>query len=632
MCHAAIIRLVVSKIWNCYAPDKEVLLEVIKDKITIDTKEFCGEVDFIFDIERKIIQVNKEKNPFRFFKNKKFKIIRFTDLFTMTEWNRTRDNIVRYTKGRWYKAMLSFFRGEIIYRTVQLYGKEYLIGYIYSGSIQSVSNDLVDINVLYQMNGYERFVKENAFIIIDKNKEIAYISEEFQKLVYKGLDQNWKIGESFANYVEKLFAGGLKNNELERIRKNINNAYEGIASNDVHVLRLPSKNHQFFVMYYPIYNYGHTVESVVVHLVDLDKKNMMLANGSTNALDIFTHEIRDPLNKIIDNCEMLNRNEYIDKEKLNKRVKYIKNLSFQMLTLSEYMTRKAFDEKNFCINLNNKIDIKSVIQEIYESYIKEAVDKGLYLNLDLSEECKYIWSNETLLRQIIINLVKNGIKYTFEGGVTIRTLAKENQLLFEVCDSGIGIDSRYFKKIFQKGYRIENEKVIDGSGFGLMIVKQLAKELDSELTVSSTVGIGTTFTLYFKRCVSESVELDWITEKKISILIADDDEINRYLLSAYLRDMGVKVVSCESGEEALLAFRKNYFDAVITDIYMQGISGYEVARQIREINTKTKIISCSSESVSAILVNENASFFDESILKPIGKSDVMSLLKMLKDI
>jgi CheY-like chemotaxis protein/anti-sigma regulatory factor (Ser/Thr protein kinase) len=285
-----------------------------------------------------------------------------------------------------------------------------------------------------------------------------------------------------------------------------------------------------------------------------------------------------------------------------------------------------FDESPF------KLDY--TLRYLEESLSQRAMNKNLNLEIEMDDRLDMVLIGDTLrLRQILMNFLSNAIKFTNQGKVGLKcTLQAETenkvQIRFEVSDTGIGIDSKKLDVIFEEFKQADSNiaKRYGGTGLGLTICKKLIDIQNGSLAVTSREGAGTTFTFTLpfvkgKHIDSIPHDLGAIETDRLkghSILLVDDDSVNRLLGKTILEKLGCEYEIVSSGQEAIQKIDGEDFDVILLDIHLPDISGLEVAKYLRKKRKykKTKII-----AVTAAVVQKDIKVFfregiDDVLLKP----------------
>ena len=208
-------------------------------------------------------------------------------------------------------------------------------------------------------------------------------------------------------------------------------------------------------------------------------------------------------------------------------------------------------------------------------------------------------SDPTRLRQILINLIGNAVKFTHDGVVTVRvrrgeTDAQSPHLCFDVIDTGIGIDASVIDRLFDEFTQADStiSRRYEGTGLGLAISRKLVKTMGGEIGVDSTLGEGSVFHFWLPLQEASGPVIDgnktahiaaFKTLRPLRVLIAEDNQINHMIIGALMKKYGHTFVIAENGNEAVIALQQAPFDLALLDIRMPEMSGPEAARAIRKM-------------------------------------------------
>ncbi|GEM_PF-2455125 len=359
----------------------------------------------------------------------------------------------------------------------------------------------------------------------------------------------------------------------------------------------------------PIYNKKKILLGSVVVFSDItkEKKNekqlkkaIKDAKDANESKSIFlanmSHELRTPLNAILGFAQLLKDSRNInssEKENLNT----IQSSGEHLLKIiNEILQLSKIEAGKIDVNIND-FNLYDCIDELKQMFLSRYENKNLTFTVTISEKVpQYIRANEQMLKQILINLLANALKFTLTGGASLNINLSNSQLLFEIIDTGIGIDNKHKKLIFQPFEQINiNSNIKNSTGLGLSITKKLISTMGGSISIESTPNKGSKF--YFlinfeasKKRIIKEVNL----QKRIigisgikdvyTILIVDDIKENRTLLDQMLSRYGFKVVQAQNCTEALQVFENNQIDLIFMDILMPEINGIETSKQIRNLS------------------------------------------------
>ncbi|MBW4493060.1 MAG: response regulator [Oscillatoria princeps RMCB-10] len=336
-------------------------------------------------------------------------------------------------------------------------------------------------------------------------------------------------------------------------------------------------------------------------------KSEFLANMS--------HELRTPLNGILGYAQILQRAGDLS-PKNRQGVEIIEQAGSHLLTLINDILDLAKIEARKMELMPKDFHLPSVLSGIAEITRVRAEAKGInFYYLPDSHLPNGVMADDKRLRQVLINLLGNAIKFTPNGSVTFQvqvlSARKETaKLRFTIADTGVGMTSEQLPKIFLPFEQVGDTcKRAEGTGLGLAICRQLVAMMGSEIQVISTLGKGSTF--WFE--VEFPISHEWVsagttaacgkiigyTGKQRQILIVDDREVNRSFVAEVLKTVGFAVAEAENGAEGLAQVERGRPDLIITDIAMPVMDGYEFTSRVRQFHSQEIPIIASSASVSA---------------------------------
>ena len=322
-------------------------------------------------------------------------------------------------------------------------------------------------------------------------------------------------------------------------------------------------------------------------------KSEFLANMS--------HEIRSPLNSIIGATEILRRGGASPKQK--KFLEIMSRSGTSLLALiSDILDLSKIEAAQVEIE-RSPVNIVAFSQSLIDSFSNQAFEKGLTLNLYIDPRAAGSFSvDPSKLSQILINLVDNAIKFTHTGKVDLRVNLKpdEEAITFCVRDTGIGIPANKFGAIFEAFRQVDasTSRNFGGTGLGLHIAKKLAALLGGEISVRSRLNQGSIFTVQLpfqesgnqKQNIVSDADFKESAIDKIEmgrrVLIIDDEPPCHEIYSEYMASASFSSDHAFSCAEGLKMFSAGQYDAIILDLQMPGVDGFETAQQIRSFEQK----------------------------------------------
>ncbi|MBN1251531.1 MAG: response regulator [Bacteroidales bacterium] len=350
----------------------------------------------------------------------------------------------------------------------------------------------------------------------------------------------------------------------------------------------------------------------------------------TEFLNNMSHEIRTPLNAIVGFSSLLNKDKITD-EKIKKFTKIIDDKSIQLLTIIEDILEISSLQTNQLEVNENPVLLSSLISEIYEIFNEKASQKGLKFKIPEIEDIYFI-TDRNKYYIILKKIVENAIKFTEKGEIEIKCNLINSELQISISDTGIGINNKNSKSIFER-FTHENKEIAfkyGGLGLGLSIAKEYAELIGAKIKFESVFDKGTVFyvSLPFKKAKKETgKEKIWQikTEKKdkiYNILIVEDEIVNFEYLELLFNEMSnnFNIYHAINGIDALNYFEKNEnIDLVLMDLKMPVMDGYEACKRIRELNSNIPIIAQTAYNSENDLKKAIFSGCNELIDKPISE-------------
>ena len=393
----------------------------------------------------------------------------------------------------------------------------------------------------------------------------------------------------------------------------------------------------------------------ILHEEELEKAAIearMANEAKTRFLFYMSHDIRTPMNAIIGFADLLEKH-LDDKKRVIDYISKIKHSSSFLLSLINYVLEMARIESGKATLKTETGDLKNLVNTLNDVFEPSIEEKKLQYTYNLKVENPYVHCDKTKLREILLNVISNSIKYTPEGGSVTVDITEEGHdaekkvsfYRFTIEDTGIGMSKEYLPHIFEEFSRenTSTESKVIGTGLGLPIVKSLVDLMGGTIEVSSEVAVGTKTIIILPFLVSEEECKDAVQEQQEStklltllmgkrILLAEDNELNAEIAFTILEEEGLKVEWAEDGIKCLEMLKKvpeDYYDMILMDIQMPNMDGYRTTEEIRSLPDKRAQIP---------IVAMTANVFDEDkkkayeagmngyIAKPIDTKAIFSTL------
>lgn len=371
-----------------------------------------------------------------------------------------------------------------------------------------------------------------------------------------------------------------------------------------------------------------------------EKNELLKSSFLTN----LSHEIRTPMNAILGFSDLLSTQELSESEKkefltiITRSGKNLLCIIDDLIEMSKIDTHQVLP-KYGAFYLDGVLnDIKKTV----EVTIPKSKPLKIFLDPPKHPIVFQLISDETKFKQIVVNLINNAVKYTEEGSVRFGyKIDANNALEFYIQDSGIGISEEEHKHIFSRFNRIQNDKTINlsGLGLGLSISKAYVEMLGGEIWLESTENVGSTF--YFSIPLKlnslpvapkKEVELNAVENvKPLTILVAEDDNINFMLVNRVMKIRNYTVLRAKNGQEAVDICRENdQIQLVIMDLKMPKLDGFQARKEIRVFKPYLPIIAHTAYSSEEVNSDAYDAGFIDCITKPLNKTKLFRVIDRIE--
>ena len=372
-----------------------------------------------------------------------------------------------------------------------------------------------------------------------------------------------------------------------------------------------------------------------------DKAN----NAKTEFLSSMSHEIRTPLNAIMGYGTILQEHNDLSPE-VRDDIKNIMTASDNLLEI----VNGILDISKIEANKLEIIDTEYEPKEMFNDLVKMSEVKLKAMNKPIEFKCYFdesippvLYGDQGRVKQIILNLLTNAIKYTNKGWIEFKVscVSKKDvtRLIISVEDTGIGIKEDKIDKLFTKFERLEVEKstTVEGTGLGLAITKKLVDLMNGKIVVQSKFGEGSKFSVSLdQRIVKDKkelektgiIELDNIEFVDKKVLVVDDNIVNLKVAGRLLEKYNVKVTESNSGQDALSKIKDNKYDLILLDDMMPGMSGTETLNEMKKDKEfNTPVIALTANAINGMKEKYLAAGFDDYIPKPIDRAELEKKLE-----
>lgn len=511
--------------------------------------------------------------------------------------------------------------------------------------------------------------REEVTAAFSQKISTVYFAKKLQKPYIHALNEEFlERSMGFKISTESPQLAEILNNGLEVIMSN--GEYQKIYDTWIKEYYAPDHNLQRFVNHLAIA--GIIIFSLILILlifnqilqVEVRKKTkdlqrqLMLNIQITNELELqkikaeesdkmksaflanMSHEIRTPMNGILGFTELLKSFTYSKEEQIHF-LDIIQQSGDRMLsTINNIIEISKIESGVETLHLD-EINVEKIIVELYQFFLPEAQQKGIELivkkNGTGSQSCFYTDAHK--LNSILTNLIKNALKFTHAGSIKIGYSITEENASFYVSDTGIGIEKKKQKSVFNYFVQADasHSSGFEGSGLGLSISSQYTKMLNGRIWVESEPDKGSTFFVNIPslrsitECNPKQVEdissNENLLPNKLKIIIAEDDKISFHILNYILQKFSDKILHAKNGLEAIDLIKANPdTDLILMDSKMPKLNGLEAVRRIREFNKDVIIISQTAFTQNGYKEKALEAGCNDFIEKPIKKDRLINMM------
>lgn len=371
------------------------------------------------------------------------------------------------------------------------------------------------------------------------------------------------------------------------------------------------------------------------------------SEAKSRFLAVVSHEIRTPMNAIMGFTDLA-LEKSVSAPGIHRDLRRIRSASGTLLSLINEILDFSKIEADKLEIVSQPVDLRFFVQEVQEMFEPEVgeTDMSFSLQWELGELEHPVAVDPVRLKQILINLLGNAIKFTERGGVKLavrKSASQDSVMEFEVEDTGPGMSEELLSRLFEPFQQADSgvQRRHGGTGLGLSISRRLARLMGGDLGVDSELGKGSRFLLTLPFCQLKKIPLEALEVRSgrlpgpgevkgltgLRVLVVDDVELNRELTQELLSREGVVTTLAISGEEALNALRDEPFDAVLMDIGMPGMSGYEATKRIREMGlNELPVIAMTAHAREEDRQRSHEAGMNDHVIKPLDIQQLISAL------
>ena len=373
---------------------------------------------------------------------------------------------------------------------------------------------------------------------------------------------------------------------------------------------------------------------------ELENEKLVAASQAKTAFfATMSHEIRTPMNAVVGIAEIALLEGGLSL-KQEKHIHDIKNASTALLTvINDIMDVSRLETGKMSLHYE-LYDFEEMIDNVAALTARLTAESNLKFELEIKSELpKCLYGDGARVRQVLLNLLGNAVKYTKQGFVALHVSMRDNMLLFDIIDSGIGLKAIDLSSIFDSFKRVDTRanRKITGTGLGLSICHNLVDIMGGEITVTSEYGVGSKFSVTLPVVLGDESELQHVEvievmrfTDDIRVLVVDDNEVNLNVSTGMLKVLyDINCDTAASGKEAIDMVQQSDYDIVFMDHMMPEMDGADTTRHIRALGGKfatLPIIALTANAVIGAQAEMLASGMDGFLAKPIQQLEIQEIL------
>jgi len=497
-------------------------------------------------------------------------------------------------------------------------------------NFEGIFNAVSDMLIIADMDG--KIVNANPKAI----ESYGYSKEEFLKLEVSQLihEDNRHL---FKKYISDILTNGVSHIESKEIRKD---GSFFIAEVKGSFVEYNGKPHLLGVL-----RDITKQKQEERDLIEAKKASDSANKAKSNFLAVMSHEIRTPMNAIIGMTDLTLQTNPTPEQESNLNI--IKESTSLLLDIINDVLDFSKIEAGKLTLEKIDFDLHTFLDNLISIFIVQVENKGLSITLQKSDQLpRYIKVDQTRLKQILVNLINNAIKFTETGAITINASQDNNSLLkFSVKDTGIGISEENQNIIFNSFSQAElsTTRKHGGTGLGLAICKKLVEMMGGKIYLESKPDFGSTFSfqIKFEHGDKNKVKTEAQTEnweqlktdcKKLNILIVEDNLMNIKIAEQFLIKLGHSFSTVRNGKEALEILSQVRFNIILMDVEMPEMNGLEATRRIRNgeagsVNSGTPIIAMTAHALDNFRIECESAGMNDFVSKPVNFYELGMILK-----
>ena len=496
------------------------------------------------------------------------------------------------------------------------------------------------IKIQKEMENYKFALNNTAAVsMTDAKGEIIFVNDSFTLMSrysmadllgknHRILNSNHHSADFWNNLWETIYSGRIWNGEIKNLKKNGKTFWTNTTI--VPQLAGERRPQKYISISFDITKQKEAEMSLLLTQKELEES----IKSKKSFLSIMSHELRTPLTSIMGMTDLLNNKSNInDAEFIISKVK--KAAGSLLYLINSIIDISLAEENKLQLNIEEN-NINDVFNNCSHSFFDDAADKGLLFNLKITgRKSNYILCDIERIKQLLINLVSNSIKFTSRGSISVEIntsyIDKKNAMLkISIIDTGEGMEPEEVGMWLDKKEQLNEYNTMNytGAGLGLSITKTALESMGGDISIESEKYVGTTILINIPVKIGKKIKKENKEKFKLNgnILYCEDVKDVQFFVQRMFLEWGIQLDLAEDGEECILRALEKKYDIILMDMMMPKVDGIEATQTISKLNDDTKIIGCSADTS-----NENKNNFLKAgavdfVNKPIEKEKILQAI------
>lgn len=384
--------------------------------------------------------------------------------------------------------------------------------------------------------------------------------------------------------------------------------------------------------------YNDLLDNLLTKQAELKKeteKSQLAAQAKSDFLAVMSHEIRTPLNGVLGTATLLAKTSMTEQQQ--QQLDVITSSGRQLLaTINDILDISKIEAGKLVLH-PVPCEINQMLKNVVDMFNASAMEKDVSIIANYTNQTSYVALDDVRVKQVLINLISNAIKFTEQGTVSVSVeLTATGQgkylLTITIVDTGIGLSEAQIDSLFTKFVQADasTTRKYGGTGLGLAICNALVKQMNGAIEVASKLGQGSRFVVTLPCDEVEKPELNLDATHNIekvvdaAILLVDDVPLNQHIAKAMLAEH--TVTTANNGLEAVAKAKEHQFDIILMDCLMPELDGFDATKQIRQFDTNTPIIALTASNQSETKDKCLASGMNDFLSKPLVEKDLLNMI------